>query len=279
MTMTGEIGGRTRVPDPGNVPTKGEVEAALDGLDQQPELEELPDLTVMLPSGLVDGEDLIQHAIVRELNGFDEEKLSRLDMDKNPAIFTTKLLAMAVESIGSRTPNEETIRQLLMGDRDALVVGIRRATYGNLVPFKLTCSECEQLSQVDIELDKDIEVQIPEDPRKREFEVPLRRGAIAKIALINGAAQEAFSEGQSKKTQAEINSLILARTLISIDGVPTHGSEETSKRLSLADRDTLIDWIAQNQPGPQLQKEIRVHCATCDAEYPIFLGTLNLFRF
>jgi hypothetical protein len=57
------------------------------------------------------------------------------------------------------------------------------------------------------------------------------------------------------------------------------GRDEDVRRLSAADRGTLVDFIAEHQPGPQLNKEIEVFCATCGEKYPILLGLPNLFRF
>lgn len=223
---------------------------------------------------------LIQSASVRELNGYDEEKLARVDMMSNVANYVTELLTLGVELIGSEAPTRETIRGLLLGDRDTLVLAIRQATYGNEVDFEMDCDACGEKSTVIIDLNTDIKVKEMTDPLVRSFEVQLRKG-MAKVELLTGYAQEAFSESVSKKvrTQAEVSTLMLARSVVEINGSPTFAQENAVRALSSADRKTLLDFITDIQPGPLMQEPIPVNCATCGKEFPISLGLGNLFRF
>jgi len=243
-----------------------------------PVIEDTPEVTVELPGGWLRPDGRLERlAIVRELNGFDEERLSRLNGEKNPAVYVTELLALGVESIGGDKPSKDVIRSLLIGDRDALVLGIRQATYGNLVPFTLHCPACETDSDVNVELDTDVKVIEMADPLERVFTVPLRRGS-AQVGLLTGVAQEAFSENIGKRTQAEINTIMMSKSVISINGSSVNGNEDRLRALSALDRETIMKFIAEHQPGPQLG-EIQVPCATCGAEYPVSLGLPTLFRF
>jgi hypothetical protein len=244
-----------------------------------PLIEEVTVSTVELPAGYISSDGVLhQTAEVRELNGYAEEKLSRLSAENNTASYVTELLLAGVVRIGDENTTREMLKSLLIGDRDALVIAIRQVTYGNNLEFKLTCTSCKEASDVVIELDKDIEVRPLEDPMQRVFTVELRNGRTAKVGLLNGVAQEAFTKNFDKKTTAEINTAMLAKSVIEVNGLPVRGNEDTVRALSTADRTTLIEFIANNQPGPQF-KEIEVPCANCGAEYPISLGLSDLFRF
>lgn len=192
---------------------------------EPPTLRELDSTMVELPAGWLrtDGR-LITTALVRELNGYDEERLARFDITKNGAAYVTELLALGVEDLGGEKPSKDTLRMLLIGDRDALVLGVRRATYGNDLEFKLSCTICEKESLVTIDLEDDIKVTRLEEPLVRTFDVVLRHGT-ATVALLNGAAQEAFSEGIGKKTSAEVNTVMLANSVVEINGVSVRGRE------------------------------------------------------
>lgn len=247
---------------------------------ETPEMEEAPGVIVDLPAGYITPDGiLVRHAQVRELNGYDEERLSRTDMMKNVASYITELLFLGVTDLGGEKPTKKMLQELLIGDRDALVLGIRQATYGNDVEFKLHCTACDSDSVVNVQIDEDVPVVFLDDPLVRRFEVALRRGGSATVHLLTGAAQEAFSEGIDKKTQAEINTVMLAKSVVAINGKPVGGRDDDVRRLSSADRLAITDFIAEHQPGPQLNKEIEVPCATCGAEYPVLLGLPNLFRF
>ena len=233
---------------------------------------------VELPGGWISPTgELVTTASVRELTGYDEERMARQDLQKNVAIYVTKLLAAGVEEIGGEEPTEDLLRQLLIGDREHLVLGIRMATYGRLVPFTLTCVNCGNDSAVEIELDKDLTILKLDDPRVREFDVPLRHGKTAKVTLLTGAAQEAYSDDIGRKTEAEVTTLMLAKSVTEIDGRRLRGNPEDVRALPAADRATLADFIASHRCGPQFEA-VNVPCATCGEEYPISLGLSNLFR-
>lgn len=265
---------------PGAPVTTEQVSAAIEraGASDPPVMEDPTTHTVDLPAGYLDSSNqLYTTAVVRELTGYDEERLAKFNMQQNVAKYVTELVLLGVEEIGGQKPTKEVIRHLLIGDRDQLVLGIRRATYGDDVEFELNCSECDSKSAVNIELDKDVPVVNIEDPMVRVFDVELRNGA-AKVALLTGVAQEAFSEGIGKKSSAEIATLMLAHSVVEINGVPTNGDPNAVRALSSADRQTIRDFNSEHQPGPQIT-EIPVSCATCGQEYPILLGLPTLFRF
>lgn len=264
----------------GEPPSPDEAAAALASLEssQVPVIDPSPETTVELPGGLIFDGRLIQTATVRELNGWDEEKISRLDINKNMAVFVTELLMLGVEELAGGEPPKDMIRGLLMGDRDELLLGIRKASYGSEIEYKLTCSECEQESDIIVDIDEDIPRQKMVDPLTRVFDVPLRKGGVAHVQLLTGVAQEAFSENIGRKTQAEINTIMLAKSVLEINGVPTFGQEDEVRRLSAGDRAAVAKFLDEHRPGPQFNA-IDVPCATCGTKYPIFVGMPNLFRF
>lgn len=268
------------MPGPGEPPSMDQAADLLRKAtaSSSPVIDPSPVTTVELPGGWISPAGvLVKTAEVKELNGFAEERLSRLDMNKNVASYVTELLLLGVVHIGDETPTRDLMKNLLIGDRDFLVLAIRQATYGNDVEFKLNCTACGEESDIRVEIDKDVEVVSMEDPLTRVFDVELRNGA-AKVTLLTGVAQEAFSENIGKKTQAEINTTMLSKSVVEINGVPVRGKDNPVRALSAADRATITDFIADHQPGPQF-KEIPVPCATCGEEYPISLGIPNLFRF
>jgi hypothetical protein len=262
--------------------TTDQVDRAIGKATAEPEptIDEPGEVTVDLPAGWLTPEGLlVTKATVRELNGYDEERLSRVDMQKNGAAYVTELLVLGVEELGGQKPTKKILQELLIGDRDALVLGIRTATYGNEVEFKLTCPECDTESAIGVLLDEDVDVVRLEDPLVRRFDVKLRNGGTALVALLTGVAQEAVAADFVKKTTAEINTVMLAKSVVAINGKPVMGRNEDVQMLSAADRGTITDFIAEHQPGPQLNKEIPVPCAVCGNEFRILLGLPNLFRF
>jgi len=261
-------------------PLRTDQVAATMPKDEMPTLADPVSGRVELPAGWLRPDGLlITHGRVRELNGYDEEKLSRVMMQENPSVYFTEMLTLGVEDLGGEHPDKDILRSLLIGDRDALCIGIRMATYGREVEFNLDCTACDAKSIVTVDLIDDIPVKHLDDPTVRDFEVELQNGHSAKLVLLDGRAQEAITAGFEKRTNAEINSIMLSKSVIAIDGTPTNGKEDSVRRLSIRDRATLVDFVVEHQPGPEISKEMDVHCSKCGAAYPISLGLPSIFRF
>ena len=245
---------------------------------QFPEMEDSPSLEVSLPGGAITPSgELITTARVREMNGFDEEALARLSINTNVAVYVTELLSRCVEDLGGQKPTKEDMRYLLIGDRDALAIGISKATYGPKVDkLQLTCQKCGEKSDLVIDLDEDVKTIPLKDPKQRTFQVPLKRGS-AEIELLLGKDQEEFSKDIGKKTIPEQITELLSLAVRKVNGKDVSG-DDALRHLSSADRTTITDFIKDTQPGPDLSN-IPVNCATCGEEYPISLGIANLFRF
>lgn len=228
---------------------------------------------VRLPGGLVLPDGTVRKdARVRELNGEDEEALAKAS--GNLLRFTRTLLG-AVEEVGGETATKEIIRDLLVGDREALVLGIRRATFGNDVTFEqFRCPGCGDSLDITVDL-ATLDTKELEDPSKREFEVALRSG-VAIVRLATGADQEAVMD-MGNATGAEENTLLLSRCVISIDGKKVNNAREPVKQLGLADRKTLLTFLSETQPGPRYDEVKSTH-EECETTFPIYLAVDDLFR-
>jgi hypothetical protein len=187
------------------MPTTDQAQAAIAKAtsDPHPEIEPSPDSIVDLPAGWLVPDGVVQTARVRELTGYDEEQLARIPRAKNVPAYVTEMLALGVEDLGGQKPTKDMIRAMLIGDREALLLGIRRVTYGNEVQFKLNCESCGTESDVDVLLDSDVEIRKLDDPKVREWDVPLKHGT-ARIQLMTGLMQEALGESLGKKTAPKV---------------------------------------------------------------------------
>ena len=105
---------------------------ALDSASPEPDPEIPPNDLVDLPGGIIRA-DVIRTAVVRELTGKDEEALARASQSLNPFHFVNTLLECGVVRFGQEDESEtrQLLKEALIGDRDALILGIRRATYGD----------------------------------------------------------------------------------------------------------------------------------------------------
>lgn len=231
------------------------------------------DPTVELPGGFISSDgSLAKSATVRELTGRDEELIAK---GGNKSIMLNTILSLGLEKLGYNKPTAQDLDSLLAGDRDAILLGIRKVTFGNTVDGVIDCPGCGVKQDMLIDLDEDVEVVELADPIKdRVFEVELRAGT-AVVGLPNGLVQKQLSENLYKST-AEKMSIFLGGCLISINDNPCIGASSAAN-LGILDRETLFAEIVKRNPGPRLEAVVKA-CKACGVEISVPLSLAELFR-
>lgn len=242
-----------------------------------------PSDVVMLPGGLVDDDGrVIRDVEVTELTGAHEEKLAKAKRAENVSRFVVTLLECGVVRIGDSKPTPKLLRSLLIGDRDAIILGIRRATYGDDLDLKdFVCPHCEQPTPLEITLD-DIPTRTLDDPKlDMTFTVELSKGRKASVRLANGGDQEEILANLNLSLP-EQNSLLLSRCVLSV--IDSNGMEHpvvgrpalVRDGLNIPDRAKIIAELNDRQPGPRYDEVSFVHDG-CGKEVLVPLGVGDLF--
>lgn len=237
---------------------------------------EAVDTLVELPGGFVDYEGKVHTtAEVKELTGYDEEKLAQPANTKSLARQVSVVLECGTVKIGEHEATPDILKEIFIGDREMLLMGIRQATYGDEIDLDVTCPQCANEMEVGYSLSKDVPIKKLDDPSQREYEVKLRRGT-AMVALPTGADHEAVFENNAKLTRAEQNTMMIARCIRSVNGVSAIGND-VAKAMGAADRRKILEFIGDKQPGPQWE-EVTQGCDKCGNEFPLVLTLADLFR-
>ena len=234
----------------------------------------LPETTVTLTAGFLDPLEgtVAMTAEVRELTGADEEAIAKLS---DPGKALLAILERATVSVGNETASKQILGSLLAGDREALLLAIRKATFGSEVEVNTVCDKCPELQTFKIDLNKDVEVKTLEDPIKdRRFTVELKAG-LAKVNLPTGDVQTQIINATDKNS-AELDTMLLAACVTEIGDQPVI-SPNRIRSLGITDRRLLLEEIASRNPGPQLS-EIKKACKTCGQEVYLPLTLAELFR-
>lgn len=251
----------------------------LRALNPAPVVGEVPDTYVHLPAGVVVEGEVVQEAEVRELTGADEEALAKAKASNNASKYVNTLLQCGVVFVGNQKANQKLFDSMIQGDLDMLIMGIRKATFGDEFAVDgVACPNCGEFNDLALNL-SDIPVKELDDPEEREFLVPLRKGRQAKVQFPTGKVQNEIFKRQM--SVPEMNSMTLAYCVLSI--IDAAGNEQMSsgladvKNLGLADRKTLQDFIYENQPGPRYDQVV-AKCHACEGEVPVPLSVGILFR-
>lgn len=229
------------------------------------------DTAVTLPGGFVttDGE-VITEAEVRELNGKDEEAIAKAN---SVGKILSGILSRGTVSIGSLPATEDILEQMFAGDRDALLLGIYKATFGTEAELTAYCAGCEDYKSILVDVDEDITVVKLSDPisdrkftvrgKKAEYTVVLPNGKVQKELLMN-----------SEKTLAELTTILLEGTVKDINGIPVFSRAQVQE-IGLVDRRKIADELTKKSFGPVFE-EVKAACPECSGQVvaPINLGAL-----
>jgi hypothetical protein len=232
------------------------------------------DTVVNLPCGYItDAGEVITEAEVRELNGNDEEAIARAT---NPGKAMLTILQRGTVRIGNEKATEKMLDQMLSGDRDMLILGIFKATFGNVSDIAAFCYKCEEDKIVSVELDKDIKVKVLTDPvNDRVFTVKGKTNTYT-VKLPNGIAQKEMMLNPDK-TGAELSTIMLENTVAQINNSPVL-SKLQIQNLGLVDRRKLVEEINKRIAGPQFDT-LTVTCPDCESEVSVSVNFGTLFQF
>lgn len=264
----------------------GIIDSAVEEFPDKPPVEESD--VVDLPGGLVvrvEGEEkVINYAQVKELNGADEEALYKALLSGNRYHYLNAIVERGTVRLGEldEKTSKKYLSSLLVGDREAIILGVRRMTYGDKVEvFNFVCPECgDTTAQISFDISEDIEVKSLDDPHDRQFEVELRRGAKAQVRLADGSDQEAIAP-YLDKTAAERNTITLQRLVVQLTDPQGRihsmaGEPSLALKLGIVDRATILSEVVKRAPGPEYNK-ITFNHESCGKEVSLAVDLGDLF--
>lgn len=227
---------------------------------------------VSLPGGFIEPSgELVKIAEVRELNGIDEEAIANASSTGRAL---NLLLQRGLVKIGNRDATRDDLEALLAGDRDAILLAIRKVTFGETVDYDIMCPSCKSEHKVTIDLTKDVPVTTIEKTEDRTWTMDLK-GGIVTVALPTGITQRKLLEN-SDKTSAELNTILLSGCVLKVNSEVSIGAP-TVLRLGMADRAKIVTAIIERNPGPRLG-EVKKACEACGEDIALPLSLVDLFR-
>jgi hypothetical protein len=271
-------------------------------------LKEKPEQGIfVLPGGylLPDG-SCHQMVKLRQLTGREEEMI--LDADavdangnndsnynnngNNIVTLLTRILANCIESIGPlKEINSDVVRNLLICDRDYILLKLRQITFGDRIDAQTQCSNesCRKPMHIDFDL-KNINVQrkdignglysIRLSPRasyrdRRKNNNDTKHSEI-QFRLPNIADQEEIAEElyKEKKNESKALTRLLQRCLIRVGSISEIDEDLIYSLPMLARRE--ID-LKMQEVSPKVDLRIHVKCPECGMDYTSPFDLQNFF--
>lgn len=155
------------------------------------------------------------------------------------------------------------------GDRTALLVAIRRISYGDEYSFKLTCSQCRSVNGKVVNL-ADLQYTKLDPNAPKKITLP-KSGWGVELRELNGADEHKMMN-MIKKTPEDMMAYEIYLCLEKVGENPRDviGLDRV-KKLAAADCQAIREAVGKFSPG--VDTEITGACSTCMAE---FTGTIPL---
>ena len=235
-----------------------------------------PTTEVELPGGLFNPIDgvVIKDAVVREINGWDEEILAQMAA-KDPGAQLVALLERATVSIGDEKANPEVLDMLYAGDWDALLLGIRIASFGAEVEWEFPCRGCDgQRRVVSVDLESDVHPRTLEPEDEPGFTYEGRRSTYEVTYPKGSSTRRLFKLKQINP--ATLTTETLFGSILSIDGKEVSDIRDI-RSMPAADREAIFIKVQKQMPSLRLE-EVTKTCDDCGSEVRVPLSLAALFR-
>lgn len=238
--------------------------------------------TGMLPGGYWDSAGALHREFeLAVLTGHEEELLVQTRRSESSSLVST-LLSRAVRRLGDISPvTEEVARQMLVADRQYLLLKLRQRTFGDVVRADIFCPWADCGKRVALEFGiGDVPVEEATE-RAPYYTVTLSRQAMEEdepalrevsFRLANGADQEAVSPLLSSN-EAEALTALLARTIQRIGRLSPPGVEDVAALSPLARAEI---EVAMERLAPRIELNIETACSECSR---VFLVPFDVQRF
>ena len=227
---------------------------------------------VEMPGGIRLEGNWRRDAVLRPLAGHDEAFLLEQGSALTPAARTTAMLARCLCRLGPiSTVTTEIARSLSVGDREALLLHLRRLTLGERMSCVLECPACGE------KLDLELEVSgllLPSYAQAGDVHETIVRAGDAsyrvRFRLPNGADQErAAALASAPEAAAE---LILQGC---VQEIADEQTGEPARRIPAAVADALSDKMAELDPQAEILFDLV--CAACAVSFQMPFDVADYF--
>jgi hypothetical protein len=197
---------------------------------------------------------------LRGLTGWDEEYVERHQAEPNTARLCNEILARCLVAPGEEpAAARQTVRDLLVAERDRELVALRRLSLGSDVSARVACPACGETSEAEFSLDV---LPLEFEPPPRQLTLELDGVGEVRLRLPTAGDQEELLDA-GLEGEAERRSWLLARCLERYGDRREGFDLDFARGLPVNVRAALESAI--EDALPDLDLEMAVACSHCGA--------------
>lgn len=209
---------------------------------------------------------------LRALTGYEEAFIEARLRTPNTVSLVNNVIARCLGAPEAGTEEAlERIRGLLIADRDAALVRLRRLSLGDEIRTEVDCPDCATTNEISFDLGE-LPTNFERPPA--EIEAKLPDGRSARLRLPNAGDQEAMFDAELE-TASERRSWLIGRLLISLGDEIGPFDDRFAHGLPVAIRGVIEDAIGR--ASPDLDLSMSVICRNCDARFTAPFDVASFF--
>jgi hypothetical protein len=258
-----------------------------------------PGVSVTLPCGILKDKQIHRDAEIVPMTGLTRKSIAREEVRNNPIKTTDIILSHCLKRVGPVTAiSPRFLSDMLIGDRDFLLLEIRRISMGDSIKSRVTCGECKNSIDITFKLDEletihlkegfeivekiqlaEGMLEMPDGIRVFRVDVPAsaaHKGVAAKFRYPNGGDQAIVIE-HIRKNPIAANYKLYSACLVEWNGEvgPFRETFFDSEPVTLLD--AFENKFNDALPGPILDQ--KVPCPVCQTPIEMsFQGSDFLFH-
>ena len=232
-------------------------------------------LIVILPGGIWSDSKRYQEVEVYALTGYDQEVLKGAYKVQSQAEWTTFLLTNCIKRIGPfNVITPELVKSLTLGDREALLLHIRRMTFGDKLNCVIDCTneDCECKIGLDLKL-SDLLLPSYQKAQEQYQKTITHKGVKYKVdfRLPTGLDQEEIA-GIAKEDPEGASDRLIKACILKID----QNGGKCATQIPSSVYDEVFNRI--DQLDPQAEIGFKLKCPECNREFNTILDAGIYFR-
>lgn len=253
---------------------------------------------VTLPCGILREKKVFRDAEIVPMTGFTRKSIAREDVRNNPSKITDVILSQCLRRVGSvSTISYKFLGEMLLGDRDFLLLEIRRLSMGDTVTSNVDCEGCKNKIEVRFKLDeleivslKDKPVEIVDRIVTKEGTLEMKDGirlfsldVVSPTGVISAKCRYPCGSDQAiivehmQKNPIAANYKLYAACLVEWNGEAGPFHENFFDTIPVMTLDSFESAFNSMLPGPLLRQE--VPCPVCRMTIELtFQGSDFLFH-
>lgn len=239
-------------------------------------------MKITLPTGLVEGPDHFDVAIIDELRGKQQNYLADRKLVEGNIGHIPKILGDVVKSIETKSGNpwqgdiKEALVRLPSSDIETLLIKLRENTFGPRYYFQAQCTNCGHINKNQrLDLDKlkikKIKVEDLSNVEARTFKLPKSEQTVVLKPMYLTDMFESVNIITDKSD--ELVTEVVKLSIESIDGKAP--SKTVLEEMSARDIMFLEECLEKAKLEGSIDTDVDMECANCKTE---FSSKLNVYE-